>query len=90
MFKITPAGEDYLKAMKLSKREREVVNELVSQTVTSNKDVARRMFIGEKSVRGHLTNVYKKLGVDGSLCGKKTGVVLKLTPYMIAIPVEIK
>lgn len=47
----------------LSKAEQEV-KDLVLQGMSS-KDVAERLFVTEKTVKFHLTNIYKKLGVNG-------------------------
>ena len=45
----------------LSNREAEVA-ELVSKGL-SNKEVANRLFVTEKTVKFHLTNIYKKMNV---------------------------
>ena len=45
----------------LSNREAEVA-ELVTQGL-SNKEVASRLFVTEKTVKFHLTNIYKKMNV---------------------------
>lgn len=45
----------------LSNREAEVA-ELVTQGL-SNKEVAARLFVTEKTVKFHLTNIYKKMNV---------------------------
>ncbi len=45
----------------LSNRETEVA-ELVTQGL-SNKEVANRLFVTEKTVKFHLTNIYKKMNV---------------------------
>lgn len=45
----------------LSNREAEVA-ELVSQGL-SNKEVANQLFVTEKTVKFHLTNIYKKMSV---------------------------
>ncbi|MFI6359218.1 response regulator [Streptomyces sp. NPDC050743] len=52
----TPAGEP------LSAREREVLA-LVAKG-TSNREIARELFISEATVKTHLTHVYAKLGVN--------------------------
>lgn len=46
----------------LSVREKEVLN-LIPKGY-SNKDIAKTLFISEKTVKTHLYNVYKKLGVN--------------------------
>jgi DNA-binding NarL/FixJ family response regulator len=53
---------DVLKEKGLTTRERETA-ELVSKGL-SNKEVASQLFITEKSVKFHLTNVYKKLALN--------------------------
>lgn len=47
----------------LTKREREVFELLVQDQTT--KDIARKLFISEKTVRNHISNVIQKLGVKG-------------------------
>lgn len=47
----------------LTKREREVFELLVQDKTT--KDIAQELFISEKTVRNHISNVIQKLGVKG-------------------------
>lgn len=47
----------------LTKREREVFELLI--TNLSTKDIADKLFISEKTVRNHISNVMQKLGVKG-------------------------
>jgi DNA-binding NarL/FixJ family response regulator len=49
----------------LTPREREVAH-LVSDG-SSNKDIANRLAIAEKTVKAHLTTIFQKLGVSGRL-----------------------
>jgi DNA-binding NarL/FixJ family response regulator len=49
----------------LTAREREIVT-LVGEGLR-NEEIARRLGIGEKTVRNHLTGVFDKLGVSGRL-----------------------
>lgn len=52
---------DVLTQKGLSQREAEVA-ELVSKGL-SNKEVANQLFVTEKTVKFHLTNIYKKMAV---------------------------
>lgn len=52
---------DILTQKGLSQREAEVA-ELVSKGL-SNKEVANQLFVTEKTVKFHLTNIYKKMAV---------------------------
>jgi len=47
----------------LTKREREVFEILVQDKTT--KEIAEMLFISEKTVRNHISNVIQKLGVKG-------------------------
>ncbi|NLO20705.1 MAG: response regulator transcription factor [Syntrophomonadaceae bacterium] len=47
--------------VKLTKRERDVLSLLVKGN--SNKEMAENMFISEKTVKNHLTSIFRKLGV---------------------------
>lgn len=47
----------------LTKREREVFEILVQDKTT--KEIAEQLFISEKTVRNHISNVIQKLGVKG-------------------------
>lgn len=47
----------------LTKREREVFELLIHNYTT--RDIADELFISEKTVRNHISNVMQKLGVRG-------------------------
>lgn len=47
----------------LTAREREVFELLILNKTT--KDIAKELFISEKTVRNHISNVMQKLGVNG-------------------------
>jgi len=47
----------------LTKREREIFELLVQDKTT--KEIAQQLFISEKTVRNHISNVMQKLGVKG-------------------------
>lgn len=49
--------------MILTQREREVFEQLVQDQTT--RDIAGKLFISEKTVRNHISNVMQKLGVKG-------------------------
>ena len=44
----------------LSYREAQVATAVIGQ---SNRAAARELFVGEKTIKFHLTNIFKKLGV---------------------------
>lgn len=46
----------------LSKRETEVMDLIA--TGQSNGQIARRLFLSEKTVKNHVNRIYAKLGVD--------------------------
>ena len=47
----------------LTKREREVFERVIINKTT--KEIADQLFISEKTVRNHISNVMQKLGVKG-------------------------
>jgi LuxR family transcriptional regulator of spore coat protein len=56
-------GNDQSAKPLLTNREREVFELLVQDKTT--KDIAGLLFISEKTVRNHISNVMQKLGVKG-------------------------
>ncbi len=64
-------------AVKLTRRERDILDLLAKGY--SNKDMAEAMFISEKTVKNHLTSIFKKLGVKdrtkAALYAIKNGLV---------------
>jgi LuxR family transcriptional regulator of spore coat protein len=59
----TLKGNDQQAKPLLTNREREVFELLVQDKTT--KDIAGLLFISEKTVRNHISNVMQKLGVKG-------------------------
>lgn len=57
------AGKDARGKSLLTTREREVFELLVQDKTT--KEIAESLFISEKTVRNHISNVMKKLNVKG-------------------------
>ncbi len=55
----------YLSMRALSKRELEVVKYLMEGY--SNKKIADILYISERTVKFHCTNIYKKLGISNRL-----------------------
>ena len=47
----------------LTKREKEIFLKLIENKTT--REIARELFISEKTVRNHISNVMQKLGVNG-------------------------
>ena len=56
-------GSDHNSKFLLTHREREVFELLVQDKTT--KDIAQLLFISEKTVRNHISNVMQKLNVKG-------------------------
>jgi LuxR family transcriptional regulator, transcriptional regulator of spore coat protein len=57
------AGKEPQHKSLLTNREREVFELLVQDKTT--RDIAEQLFISEKTVRNHISNVMKKLNVKG-------------------------
>ncbi|ALP37805.1 helix-turn-helix transcriptional regulator [Paenibacillus sp. IHB B 3084] len=56
-------GNDHKNKFLLTHREREVFELLVQDKTT--RDIAGQLFISEKTVRNHISNVMQKLNVKG-------------------------
>ena len=54
-------SENRKSEIRLTKRERDVLSLLVKGN--TNKEMAEVMFISEKTVKNHLTSIFRKLGV---------------------------
>ncbi|KPV43205.1 helix-turn-helix domain-containing protein [Alicyclobacillus ferrooxydans] len=57
------SGGDLRGKSLLTNREREVFELLVQDKTT--KEIAKQLFVSEKTVRNHISNVMKKLNVKG-------------------------
>lgn len=57
------SGSDLRGKSLLTNREREVFELLVQDKTT--KEIAKQLFVSEKTVRNHISNVMKKLNVKG-------------------------
>ena len=53
--------------MTLTRREREIVEQLVAHPGVDNKKLAKTIGMGEHTLRNHLTRIYDKLGVSNRL-----------------------
>jgi DNA-binding NarL/FixJ family response regulator len=60
----------------LSNREAEI-SDLISRGL-SNKEIAAQFFVTEKTVKFHLTNIYKKLHVES-----RAQLVVTCLPYIL-------
>jgi DNA-binding NarL/FixJ family response regulator len=59
--RITDDGVHHLVEKRVSKQERVVINEVVAGL--SNKEIAKNLHVVEKTIKFHLTNIYKKLAL---------------------------
>lgn len=74
-FTINEAGQELMALNKLSTRESEVVEHLV--TGNANKVIASDLFVTEKTIKFHLTNIYKKMGAKS-----RASLIAMMVPYM--------
>jgi DNA-binding NarL/FixJ family response regulator len=72
-----PSGQPGRPAVELTDRERQVLALLTSGL--ANKQIARRLGISEKTVKGHLTNLFQRIGVSdrtqAALWAERTGAL---------------
>src|SRR3546814_14980524 len=62
---ITPAGASFQPLEPLTDREKQILVYLANGV--SNKEIARRIFVSENTVKFHLKNIYSKLAVSSRL-----------------------
>jgi DNA-binding NarL/FixJ family response regulator len=72
-----PGGQPGRPHVELTDRERQVLGLLASGL--ANKQIARRLGISEKTVKGHLTNLFQRIGVSdrtqAALWAERTGAL---------------
>jgi two-component system, NarL family, nitrate/nitrite response regulator NarL len=51
----------------LTRREQKVLQAIIANKVSRNKDLAKQLFISESTLRNHLSAIYQKLGVSNKL-----------------------
>ena len=57
--------EDFIKDFGITKREQEIIVALLHGK--SNKELAKTLFVSEKTIETHLANIYRKVGVKNRL-----------------------
>ena len=67
------------RAPELTGREREILALVLDGM--ANKQIARRLGISEKTVKGHLTNVFQRIGVTGPDAGRDLGGAQRHVPW---------
>jgi DNA-binding NarL/FixJ family response regulator len=72
-----PSGEEALPLARLSNREREVLAALADGL--SNRELAERLFISERTANRHLSNIFTKLGVNNRTSAARIAIVGGLT-----------
>lgn len=63
----TPIDPEKRKLMALTPREREIVEQLAIDPGADGRKLAKRLHIGEHTLRNHLSHIYDKLGVPNRL-----------------------
>lgn len=69
--------EDFVSHYHLSRREKEVMDLIIQGF--RRKDIAERLFIADSTVRGHITDLYDKLGI-----GKKSELLDLINQFQIS------
>ena len=75
---ITKSGFDYLVAHKLSNRQLEVISTIIQTFPCREKDISAKLSITGKSLRYHMTIIYKALGIRN-----KTELFIKMNPHIV-------
>lgn len=61
------ASPDAVKIESLTSREREIINVMVNQGHSTNKQIAAHLTMSEHTLRNHLSSIYSKLEVENRL-----------------------
>lgn len=61
--KLNTTNTEQQKIASLTSREREIIAALVNYDSSTNKAIARQMFISDSTLKNHLTAIYDKLGL---------------------------
>jgi DNA-binding CsgD family transcriptional regulator len=75
----SPAGGEDQQAVKLTKREIEVLTHVIQGK--SSREVAEVLFVSKRTVDFHLANVYDKLHVSNRVQAFRRATRLGLIPY---------
>lgn len=67
---------DFLNSKNLSDREIDVVNLMVKGH--TNREIGEKLFVSEKTIKFHNTNIFKKFGVLN-----RTKVMAECIPYLV-------
>ena len=65
---------------RLTRRETEILDLLAAGH--SNREISKRLFLSEKTVKAHLATVFRKLGVSNRTQAAMTAVSMGLGPTM--------
>jgi DNA-binding NarL/FixJ family response regulator len=81
---VGPPQERALEQAGLSKRELSILE--VLQSGASNQEIAKQLFLAEQTVKFHLTNIYRKLGVstrtEAVHCAYEQGLIERPLSYV--------
>lgn len=81
--KISPELVNHLLSIKISKAEILVIDAFLIGEDNSNKGLAQALFISPKTIKFHLTSIYKKFDIkDRTGVCKKTKLALKIKEIM--------
>lgn len=81
--KISPEFVKHLLSMRISKGEILVIDAFLIGEDISNKGLAKALFISDKTIKFHLTSIYKKLDIkDRTGFCKKSKLAFKIQEIM--------
>lgn len=75
------AGLEQQKIASLTSREREIIAALVNYDSSTNKAIARQLFISDSTLKNHLTAIYDKLGLKNRVELLKYALANNLDKY---------